>query len=84
MRPVTSRVGVDRVGLERAILQHLADDALLIRQTIFLRDAGIEGRRRNRKPRLGCADQKHRNTAVARELHHLAHVALGLLVAQTP
>src|SRR5262245_54185786 len=81
-QPVAARVGVDRVGLQAPVLEHLADDALFVGHAEFLRDAGIERRRRDAEARLRRADEQDADAAAARELHHLTHVVLGLRVAQ--
>src|SRR5688500_807662 len=70
---VAARVGVDRVGLEVRVAQHLADDAFLVRQAKFLGDGGIKGRWRDGEAGLRRADEQDRHAAAARELDHLAH-----------
>ena len=47
-------------------------------------EIGVEGGRRGQETRPGRADEEHGDAAAFRELDHLAHVALGLLVAEPP
>src|SRR3954470_8074714 len=50
--PVAFAVGMDRVGLQARIPEHLADHALLVRQAELLRDGGVELGRGHAEARL--------------------------------